>query len=418
MSDLSAILVVDDDPIQLEILDSYFKSSGVETVLKAANGISALRQIDENAELIDLVLCDLKMPELDGIEFMRHLKDSPYDGPVAIFSSADRFLIESAEKLAQIHGLNLIGSIRKPVNRVKLDGLVSKMGHQSRLGTARSTASFDEPALKEAIEKGHIQPYYQPKTAVKSQTIVGAEVLARWIHPELGIISPHIFMPLAERAGLMRPLTQCIVAAAIEDLRRWRSDDINIKMAVNVTAEILENVDFPGWLLDRMQDAGLGKSRLILEVTEAGVLEANAATMEVLTRLRIKDIDISIDDFGTGFSNIEQLRKFPYSELKIDRAFISDGPDDSFADASVRACITLGRELNMRIVAEGVATRRQWDYAKNRGVDMVQGFFIAQPMAAADFRNFYLQCDGKIDIGETEVSPVDLYAPLTEKGAA
>jgi len=170
--------------------------------------------------------------------------------------------------------------------------------------------------------------------------------------------------------------------------------------------------------LDKVRNSGIDKSRFIFEVTEAGVLDANARTMEVLARLRIKDIDISIDDFGTGFSNMEQLKKFPYSELKIDQAFVANGLNDPFANASVHASVTLGRELNMRLIAEGVETREQWDYIADQGIDQIQGYFIAKPMPAADFQDWYQQRGGIVDIGERDLSNIDIYAPLIEKGAA
>ncbi len=418
MPSIETVLLVDDDPVQLAILESYFLGQGACQVYKAINGYSALSLIEKHFSDIELILCDLKMPEMDGIEFMRHLKDSLYSGPIAILSSADRFLIESAEKLAKIHGLNVIGTIRKPMSKDKLDALISKASQTLEGKKVYDTPLVDGAFLKEAIEKGQIQPYYQPKIATSTQRVVGVEALARWLHPELGIISPAIFIPLAVQKGLMKPLTCAIIEATIKDAKIWKSNGINIKIAINVTSDILEDVGFPNYMLTELNLAGIDRSRYIFEVTEAGVLDANANTMEVLARLRIKDIDISIDDFGTGFSNIEQLKKFPYSELKIDQSFISNGLTDTFADASVKASVVLGRELNMRLVAEGVETREQWDYVADQGIDQIQGYFIARPMPAADFQSWYQDCGGVFDIGERDLSGVDIYAPLIKQGAA
>ncbi len=418
MPSIDTVLLVDDDPVQLAILESYFLAQGAGQVYKAVNGCSALEIIGEHFGDIELILCDLKMPEMDGIEFMRYLKDSSYNGPIAILSSADRFLIESAEKLAKIHGLNVIGTIRKPMSKDKLDTLVAKTAQTHEEKRSYASPEVDGAFLKEAIEKGQILPYYQPKTETSTQRVVGVEALARWIHPDLGIINPGIFIPLAEQEGLMKPLSYAILKATIEDAKIWKSNGINIKIAINMTSDVLEDVEFPNFLLKQLQSAGIDRSRYIFEVTEAGVLDANANTMEVLARLRIKDIDISIDDFGTGFSNIEQLKKFPYSELKIDQSFIFDGLTDTFADASVKASVVLGRELNMRLVAEGVETREQWDYVADQGIDQVQGYFVARPMPADDFQSWYLERDGVFDIGERDLSGVDIYAPLIKQGAA
>ena len=415
---IDTVLLVDDDPVQLAILESYFLGCGTSKIHRAVNGHSALTLINELSSEINLVLCDLKMPEMDGIEFMRHLKDSPYCGPIAILSSADRFLIESAEKLANIHGLNVIGTIRKPMSKDKLDALISKVANTKDGNAAIVTPQVDAAFLREAIEIGQIIPYFQPKIETSSQRIVGVEALARWLHPDFGIINPGIFIPLAAQEGLIKPLTYAIIASAIKYVKSWKTSGINVKFAVNVTSEVLEDVEFPNFILALLDSAGIDKSRIVFEVTEAGVLDANASTMEVLARLRIKDIDISIDDFGTGFSNIEQLKKFPYSELKIDRSFIFNGLTDTFANASVRASVVLGRELNMRLVAEGVETREQWDYVAEQGIDQVQGFFVAKPMPGDDFQSWYLERNGVFDIGQRDLSKIDIYAPIIQQGAA
>lgn len=418
MSAIDTLLLVDDDPVQLAILESYFQGQGVDKIYKAVNGYSALTLINKLSGEIKLILCDLKMPEMDGIEFMRHLKDSAYKGPIAILSSADRFLIESAEKLAKIHGLNILGTIRKPMSKDKLDALIARIDNNRHIELAPDSPLIDGAFLKDAIEMGQIVPYYQPKVETSSQKISGVEALARWVHPELGVISPGFFIPLAEREGLMKALTYAMLDAAIADAKLWQPHGINVKIAINVTSELLEDVEFPNFLLAQLQSAGISRSRFIFEVTEAGVLDANASTMEVLARLRIKDIDISIDDFGTGFSNIEQLKKFPYSELKIDQSFISNGLTDTFANASVRASVVLGRELNMRLVAEGVETREQWDYVADQGIDQIQGFFVAKPMPANDFQNWYCEREGRFELAERDKSNIDIYAPLIKQGAA
>ncbi len=417
MQNIHTILLVDDDPVQLAILETYFLTSGAKKVLKAINGHSALALISEFNKEIKLILCDLKMPEMDGIEFMRHLKGSSYDGPIAILSSADRFLIESAEKLATIHGLNIIGTIKKPMSKDKLDNLVALASMKRKVYSTANSPLVDGDFLKEAIKNGQIIPYYQPKTETRTLQVAGVEALARWVHPDLGVIGPGVFMPLVEQKGLMKELTHSILISAINDAKTWKSHGINTKISVNVTSDILEDLEFPDFLLARLQSADINRSHMIFEVTEVGMLDANASTMEVLARLRIKDIDISIDDFGTGFSNIEQLKKFPYSELKIDQSFISAGPHDTFANASVRASVTLGRELNMRLVAEGVETREQWDYVADQGIDQVQGFFIAKPMPAERFQSWYIERNGLVDIGERDLSGVELYAPMTKQGA-
>ncbi|MGI9464491.1 MAG: EAL domain-containing protein, partial [Aestuariivirgaceae bacterium] len=172
-------------------------------------------------------------------------------------------------------------------------------------------------------------------------------------------------------------------------LIRWQGQGLSINIAINIAAELLSDLDFPDRLSAKIDAAGLRPSDFIFEVTDSSVLKGSSDPLEVLARLRIKGFGLSIDDFGTGHSNIDQLKKFPFSELKIDRSFVQGARNDNLSRAIVDAAVMLGRELNMQLVAEGVETPDDWNFVARHGVDEVQGFYVAKPMPADDFQKWY-----------------------------
>ncbi len=205
---------------------------------------------------------------------------------------------------------------------------------------------------------------------------------------------PDKFIPLAEENGLIDGLTGAMARQSLSDLVAWRKDGLRVGMAINLTSVLLEDKTLPDHLSQELAQHDIEPQALTLEVTERILLKPSPAALEVLARLRIKGFNLAIDDFGIGFSNIEQLRRFPYSKLKVDRSFIQGATADRFAVTGLKASIMLGRELNMAIVAEGVAGLAEWQMAVEHGADEAQGFWIAEPMPADAFRQWYIDNDG------------------------
>ncbi len=388
------VLIVDDDPIMAVIAEAYFRRIGSDVIRTAANGRIALDLIDEHGEDVDFILCDLNMPELDGVEFLRHLRYRNFPGRIVILSGEKGAVVRSAGSLGTAHDLDIVGTLHKPLNVGELDQVVSLAPKKEQSETEkRPPVKVSGGDLAVAIQCGHIQPYFQPKVEVRTKHIVGAEALARWVHPGFGIIGPDHFIPVAVTNGLIEELTDSMLIQTIDALAKWRHAGFYIKISVNLTAHALRDLEFPNRLASMTTKAGIPSSSLVLEVTESSLLEDSQASVETLTRLRIMGFDVSIDDFGTGYSNLEQLRKFPFSELKIDRSFVSEANTDSFAKTCVETSVNLGRELEMRLVAEGVETQEGWDFVAASGIDEVQGFFVAKPMSAEDFTEWLSNYD-------------------------
>ena len=215
--DIKNVLIIDDDPILRVVAESYFKSRGSDRIESAANGAEALKIIDARGGGIDFILCDLNMPELDGVQFLRLLKERDYRGPIAILSGEHEAVVLLAENLATKHELNLVGALRKPLNFQQLDQLVRKSEDHLKEYDKPSLSELKECDLKAALSDGQIRVFYQPKIETATGRIAGAEALVRWDHPERGIVRPQHFVPLAESSSLIEELTNQVIQIAIED---------------------------------------------------------------------------------------------------------------------------------------------------------------------------------------------------------
>ena len=398
MSTFENVLIVDDDPILRTIAYAYFGALGTPQILQASNGREALDLLQQYRPAIDFILCDLNMPELDGVQFLRQLKDCAFSGAIAILSGEDRAVLRTARELAQSLGLDIVGALRKPLKAGDLDQLLLNRSPGKPAHQMNAAAAVSQSELAQAIAGGQIVPFYQPKVDASSGRIVGVEALARWIHPGSGMISPDNFIPLAEECHLIGGLTDVILEQTLADLKHWQAAGITVSAAINIAADLLHDIDLPDRLSARIDAAELSSSDLVLEVTESGILQQTCDPMEVLTRLRIKGFALSVDDFGTGHSNLEQLSKFPFCELKIDRSFVKGARTDRSARAIIDALVLLGRELDMRLVAEGVETEWDWQFIAQHGIDQVQGFYVAKPMPAGEFEQWHSGHDGVFDV--------------------
>ena len=360
----------------------FFQKRGAEYVMTAVNGHHGLQVVDQRNNDIDFILCDLNMPEMDGIQFLRHLRDRNFRGQIAILSGEKAAVIKTAESLAQAHKLNVVGALGKPIKINELEELVGRLQTPETQTASAAPVLATVYDLRNALISGEIQPYFQPKIDVRTHEITGAEALARWIHPALGTIGPNFFIPMAEQNGLMDELTSRMISSSIENMMLWRNRGFRPKISINLNADTLNRIGFPDEIAAKVSSSELDCASFVFEITERELVQKGATSSEVLARLRIMGFGISIDDFGTGYSNMEQLREFPFSELKIDQSFIREAGHDQFARASVEASVTLGRQLDLRLVAEGVETEEEWNFVASCGIDEVQGYFIAKPMPA------------------------------------
>jgi len=237
--------------------------------------------------------------------------------------------------------------------------------------------------LAESLQGGGLTLVYQPKIDLKSDEFVGVEALARWRHHRLGAVPPSEFIPLAEANQLINALTEWVIATAAADWSAWRKRGLETNIAVNVSALSLDRQDFPDSVAFLCRTQSMPCRNLTIELTEGATLGV-VELLDTLTRFRIKGTEISLDDFGTGFSSLAQLRQLPFSELKIDRSFVTQADVSKDCRVIVKAVIDLAHNLDLAVVAEGVETESVRKLLMTFGCDLAQGYHFAKPMAADD----------------------------------
>lgn len=248
--------------------------------------------------------------------------------------------------------------------------------------------------LRRALELKQLELYYQPKIHAPSGEITGAEALLRWHHPTRGMVSPGIFIPLAERYGLIVPLGYWVVDEACRQARAWRDQGIRMRVAINVSVHQLRQADFAAQIAAVLERHQINPDLLTCEVTESSAMEDIELTMRVLSQLDKLGLHLSIDDFGTGHSSLAYLRKLPADELKIDRSFVLDLETSEDARKVALAVVNLAKALNLKVVAEGVETEEQNRILREFGCDQLQGFLFAKPMSAKALALWAMEDEG------------------------
>lgn len=376
------ILLVDDDPFVLKLLSVQLRTFGPEhmEVVCHTSGQAALGLLEHDKQ-IGIVFCDLQMPEMDGVEFVRHLVRQCYAGSLVLVSGENSRTRQAVEQLARAHGLHVLGALGKPVTTESLLQLLGTAIRAVPPPSPAARAPLYTPAdLQLAIRQGELLNYYQPKVELATGRVAGLEALVRWQHPRDGLVLPCHFVPMSEEHGLVGYLGVEVMREALRDLRRWLDAGHQLDLAINVPLGSVSSLDYPDFLVEQAHAAGVPLHHLVLEITESRLMDNPQVQLDVLTRLRLKQVRLSIDDFGTGYSSLAQLRDLPFDELKIDRGFVHQAARTPSLRAILEASLGLAQELGLRTVAEGVEEREDWDLLRASGCDMVQGFFVAKPM--------------------------------------
>lgn len=376
------------DEMRLLILDDEAQIGEMICLLVQSAGFEARSTIDPNTffGLLESwnpthICLDLVMPEMDGVEVIGALAKAQCTATIIILSGVNTRVIAAAERSAAEHGLLIAGSLSKPFRPDSFLDLLSRcpptVSSSHALGVV---AEFDESDLEAGIQRQEFYVAYQPKINLKTSCIAGFEALLRWKHPEVGLIPPDVFIPVAERVGLISQLTYLVVDHSFA----WHSRVGIGSIAINLSARSLDNADFVENVVSLGAKYGISTDNVIFELTETSAMADPTASLDLLTRLRVKGFHLSIDDFGTGFSSMQQLVRLPFSEIKVDRSFCMTARTSEESRSVIRSILTLGSSLGLRTVAEGVEDAETLDYLANNGCDLAQGYHIARPMPAAE----------------------------------
>ncbi|MBA6327905.1 EAL domain-containing response regulator [Colwellia sp. MB02u-6] len=380
------VLLVDDDEFMLDIIEEVLSQWGIENISRANSGTEALAQVAGAVEQFQLLFCDLQMPEMDGIECLRHVSDLNYEGAVILLSGANARLLDTVGNLLMEHKLNYVGALEKPIDQALLYALLKKLSGAVPKTQIQSPLELLTPdEVREGLETGCVELFFQPKIAVNGQRVLGAECLLRWRHPVQGIISPLAVIPVAEAHGLIDTLTLQIFTKAMGYLGEWTRQGHALRVSVNISVDNLQHLDLPDVLASIVRQAGIETHQVMLEVTESSIIRDLTTSLEIITRLRLLGFGLSIDDFGTGNSSMEKLKQMPFTELKVDRAFVFGAANDPVARAIFESSVKLGHSLGMKVVAEGAETQEDLDLVTTLNCDELQGYVIAKPMPAIEF---------------------------------
>lgn len=243
-----------------------------------------------------------------------------------------------------------------------------------------------ENNLRRGMEREEFVLHYQPQIDVTSGQITGVEALIRWIHPELGIITPAEFIPIAEDTGLIVEIGEWVIREACQEMKRWNEEGHKLRVAINLSGRQLKERNFVENVLAIVEETGIDPEYLELELTESMLMEASAGIIEKLFDLKAAGIQLAIDDFGTGYSSMSYLKAFPVNCLKIDRSFISDLPQNTEDAAITKAIIAMAKSLRLEVVAEGIETAEQGNFLREHGCDTYQGYFYSKPVSPEDIR--------------------------------
>lgn len=378
------VLVVDDDTFMLKLLRHVLANLGYMNVMTCTSGHDALNLIDLPNNMPDLILLDLNMPEMDGIEFLRHLGKRLYTSSLILISGEDERMLQTAEKLVKTHKISALGHLQKPIGSGSLSALLEKWVPSCLVGIHVTKATYGAEEVRAAINNGELVNYYQPKIDVVSGKVKGVESLARWRHPNDGMVSPDQFISVAEEHGLIDDLTRTVIDQAFAQASSWQEMGLDLRVAINISMDNLSSLDFADHVAATAYDYGITPESIVLEVTESQLMKDLSAPLEILTRLRLKRFSLSIDDFGTGHSSFTQLRDFPFDELKVDQGFVHGAASNETLRAIFDASLSLAKQLGMKTVAEGVEDQADWDFLQGTGCHLAQGFYIAKAMPGSE----------------------------------
>ena len=383
------LLAVEDHEFQRGMLLRMLARLGASEVSTASDGAEALEIIKARNPAIDIVISDLDMPGMDGLEFMRHLGAAQSSVAIILASAVESVLLDSAETMSRAYGVKILGVIQKPITIGKLEALLRLHGAApvAAVGARSGETICCTPAeIQDGLRRDEFELFYQPKVQLLTGEVTGAEALARWRHPRHGILTPATFVGHLESGELIDTFTEMILRKAARFCNDWRArSGLNVTVAVNLSSRSLADVRFADRVVQVVRAENTAPQHIVLEVTESATMMEVGHALENLSRLRMKGFGLSIDDYGTGYSSMQRLAQVAFNEIKIDRSFVTNAIAQHSARVILESSLDMARKLKVTSVAEGIETRQDWDLLLRLGCDLGQGYFIAKPMDARAF---------------------------------
>jgi EAL domain-containing protein (putative c-di-GMP-specific phosphodiesterase class I)/CheY-like chemotaxis protein len=376
-------LVVEDQGFQRWTIEHMLKSLGATEVHSAEEGRQALEIVRTASPAVDVIVTDLNMPGMDGIEFIRHLGESGSRAAILLVSEQDPTLLESVAAMTEAYGVGLLQALRKPLTAQKLAAAIGR--YRKPAAVAEAPRAFTLREIDAGIRNDEFAPHFQAKVALADGSITGAEALARWHHPQHGLVAPARFVGVLETSGKIDAMTMAVLRKAAAECRNWRSRGLHATVSVNVSLTLLVDVGLADRFHDAVAEHGLEPADVVLEVTETAATSHVAHVLENLSRLRMKGFGLSIDDYGTGYASMQQLARVPFTELKIDQSFVRHAVNGGASRAMLESSLEIAAKLGIPAVAEGVANAEELALLRELACPFAQGNYLLEPLPGPEF---------------------------------
>ncbi len=399
-SAIVSLLIVDDNIVQRMQVVALCRELGVQMIYEAGSGDEALELMSLLVLPPDLLIVDLEMPTMDGVELIEQLHQRGLLVPLIVASSREVVLINTVETMARNLGMPVLAGIRKPLTGASLreafEGLDRERSDDGSPASRTPQVPIDPAELARAIAQEQVDVHYQPKVDMAKGVVCGVEALARWRHPVFGDVRPDRFIAVAEQEGLIRDLTLSVMRRAMTQLAGWNALGLKLSMAINLSPRLLEDPGLVQQIAARVAQHGLEPRQIVLEITESSVVDCMGVALGVLARLRLKGFGLSIDDYGTGFSSMQQLARIPFSELKIDRSFVHGAHKRTNLRVILQSALEMARQLGLVTVAEGIETVEDWRLVRDCGCGVGQGFLVAPALPAVELPDWIRRHEPRI----------------------
>jgi EAL domain-containing protein (putative c-di-GMP-specific phosphodiesterase class I)/AmiR/NasT family two-component response regulator len=362
------LLVIDDEPLTASVVGKVARMLGFDVITTddPSDLRTRLRAWQPSAIVLDLL-----MPGLDGFEVLGILNEEGSTARILIVSGVDYPVIEAARNLAARYGLRIAGVLSKPFELDALSGLLR--------AALSDSEQVNAATLTHALVNGELYLEFQPKVDLRTLRPTSVEALLRWRHPRFGLVPPTAFLPVVEQQDLIAAMATWVISAALGQKHRWSRQGLDLDMAINLSARDFAAVDIGGVIESCCAELGMTVSGITLEITESAAT-VNPRRIAAVAQ-RLPGIRLSLDDLGTGYSSLLQLRQLPFSEVKIDQYFVKDCTASRENMIVVRALIDLAHQLGHRVVAEGVESAETLQALTEANCDGAQGYWVSPPLS-------------------------------------
>lgn len=377
-------LIAEDDEFQRRWLQVMLSKLGAQHIAEAENGKVALEILQTTTPPIDICFIDLNMPVMDGIELVRHLANGDHQTAIVLTSALGPALLFSVETMSRAYGVHLLGTFEKPATPEVLRALIARFQPpDARARHKKALPVFTLQDIRDGIAAGQFEPFFQPKVELATGKVHSVEAFVRWRHPQYGLMTPPTFIPILEASGHMEDLTWAVIERAVAICRAWHDQGLMLAVSINLSTTSLAEPGLAERILAHVTRHGIHPQYFTVEITELMAMTDVPVCLENLARLRMKGFGLSIDDYGTAHSNVQQLLRIPFLDLKIDRSFVAGASQNKQMHIALSSCLDLAQKLRRNSVAVGVETREDWDLLRDLGCTYAQGFYIAKPMESA-----------------------------------